>query len=297
MAPEEATTIVLIDLSEPQEIENLLKQSVPVTRMSLNQNRKSDYYFGGADNKTRQWSRKQAGELLSDLDEAERQLRSYYNQADENNQIVEGIISPVPLRFLTDKQVAMMQGGKLKISQLKVIPKSKVYGKARHVEEGISTRHFARTDGLYSYSVGLALDGSGVIGFVKNEQYHRTTSGMLNAWIYQLTQVGIVTYFTVTEADTAKLIAAAYNSCQKPEHTTLQRYIRPRVYIKEYDHHVLTLMGLDKAQLGETRAKALITRFGTAFDVFVAEYEDVCAVPGMGRITTEKLFDSIGRTA
>jgi hypothetical protein len=60
--------VILVDISEPQDLVDLIVQSVPITRLPLNQTKRGDYYFGGADGKSRQWSRVQINELLSDMD-------------------------------------------------------------------------------------------------------------------------------------------------------------------------------------------------------------------------------------
>jgi len=69
---------LLIDSSEPDNIVRLLRQSVPVTVTNLNKLHMSDYYFSNYEGKTLQFSRKQAGELAGNVDEAEDQLRDYY---------------------------------------------------------------------------------------------------------------------------------------------------------------------------------------------------------------------------
>ena len=94
--------MIVVDHSEPEDIITMMKQSVDIVTSNLNQLNMSDYYFVGVDGVTRQYSRKQSGELLGNIDEAESQIRDYYDNADENYQIVEGIISPVSL---THKQV------------------------------------------------------------------------------------------------------------------------------------------------------------------------------------------------
>lgn len=252
--------MILIDNSEPIEIVNLLEQSVPVTIMPLNQTKRSDYYFGGEDGKTRQFSRKQAGELLGNIDEAEDQLRSYYDNADENYQIMEGLISSVPL---TRKD------------------------KSR---DSISIRRQSRPTSLFSYKVA---DG----GFIYDEHSWNTSSAMLYAWLFQLSQAGIITLYTENYVATARLLAAIYQSCQKApkDHTTLQRYIKPKIYIKEHNPYVETLMGIKGAELGETKATALIEYFGSPLSLFMASIEEIAELEGFGKKTALKILRSIGR--
>ena len=258
----EVNKIILVDNSEPEDIVNLLKQSVPVSVMPLNQTHRSDYYFGGEDGKTRQFSRKQAGELLADIDEAEDQLRDYYNNADENYQIIEGLISASPLTR-----------------------KSKSYS-------GISVRRQARPSALFSCKVAEN-------GYIYDGHDWNVSSAMYYAWVFSISQAGIVTYYTDNYVGTARLLVAVYRNCQKPpdEHTTLQRYIKPRIYIKEHSPYVETLMGLKGAELGETKAKALIEYFGSPLSLFMATMEEICEVEGFGKKTAEKILNSIGRDA
>ena len=91
--------MLLVDANEPDNIVKLLQQTCPVTVTNLNQLHMSDYYFGNYEGKRLQFSRKQAGELVGGIDEAEKQLADYYYNADENYQIVEGIISPDKLKI------------------------------------------------------------------------------------------------------------------------------------------------------------------------------------------------------
>lgn len=106
--------MMLVDNSEPGTIVKLLKQSCPVTVSPLNQMKMSDYFFGNFEGKRFQFSRKQAAELLGNIDEAEDQLRDYYMQADENFQIVEGIISPMPLLSLRPSELYAIKFGPYK---------------------------------------------------------------------------------------------------------------------------------------------------------------------------------------
>jgi len=252
--------MILVDHSEPEELISLLRQSSPVSVMPLNQTKRSDYYFGGEDGKTRQFSRKQAGELLGNIDEAESQLRDYYENADENYQIVEGLISSVPLT------------------------------RRDRSPSAISVRRQSRPNNLFSYKVAEN-------GYIYDEHSWDVSSALLYAWLFQLSQVGVITYFSENYVGTARLLAAIYRNCQKPpeEHSTLQRYIKPRIYIKEHNPFVETLMGLKGAELGEVKAKALLDYFGSPLSLFMASIEEICQVEGFAKKTAEKILSAIGR--
>lgn len=305
--------MILVDHSEPEELISLLRQSTPVTVMPLNQTKRSDYYFGGEDGKTRQFNRVQAGELLANIDSMEDELRRYYESADENYQVIEGIISSEPLRLLTDRQLAALRSGKLKISQLHVPPKSaKVTGKAPN--PSISVRMFPSysEEGLYGCSVEPVVSHEGVIGAIRSEHRYRVSSSMLFSWIFQLAQAGIVTYYTINWVDTAKLLAAIYNNCQKPpeEHTTLNRYYIPlldtgerdgegrKISIKEQNPFIKALMALSLAYqigIGEDKATKLAKQYGSILDIAMAEIGEICQVEGIGKKVAEKLLSAIGR--
>ena len=72
--------MILVDRSEPDNIVKLLQQSCPVTVADLNIANMSDYFFGNYEGKRLQFSRKQAGELVGGIDEAEKHLAKYYNK-------------------------------------------------------------------------------------------------------------------------------------------------------------------------------------------------------------------------
>lgn len=254
---------ILIDVSEPRDIENLLQQSVPVARIPLNSTDRSDYYFGGEDGKTRQFSRKQAGEILADIDEAETQLRKYYNSADENNQIVEGLISSVPL---TKRNKSL---------------------------EAISIRRQSRPTTLFSYKVGEN-------GFIYDEHAWNVSATMFYAWVFQLDQAGITTYYTENYIGTARLLTAIYKNCQKPpeEHTTLQRYIRPHIVLRDHNPFIMSLMSLSRAyelNIGEDKASKIAEKYSNFFDIAMAPVDELCEIEGIGKGTAEKLLKAVGR--
>lgn len=255
--------MILVDSAEPQEILTLLQQTAPVTVMPLNQSQRSDYYFGGEDGKTRQFGRVQAGELLSSIDSMEDELRRYYESADENYQIIEGIITSAPITK-TDKR-----------------------------RSAISVRRQSRPNTLFSYKVTEN-------GFIHGEQAWDVGSAMLYAWLFQLDQAGVRTYYTENYIGTARLLAAIYSSCQKPpeEHSTLQRYFRPRIQIKKQNPFVKALMGLSltyQLGIGEDKATKLASKYNSIFDIVMAEVDELCEVEGIGKKTAEKLITSLGR--
>ena len=109
--------------------------------------------------------------------------------------------------------------------------------------------------------------------FFYTDREYRSRYGELLSWLYQLDKSGITVYFTPDLQGTASLLVALYNNSQKEEHTTLNRYLKPKIYLAEHNPQVINLMYLQGANLGEERAKALIERFGTLWGVLIQDVE------------------------
>lgn len=302
--------MILVDHSEPQELISLLQQSVEVVVGSLNQQQMSDYYFVDVEGKAEQYSRKQAGELLSNIDEAESQLRDYYNNADRNYQIVEGVISTTPLATITEKQYYAVKYGKLGFRSL-------LYGpKARIPKDAVSIRGDFLSAGqpplpnpspnncLYSYRMEPLTDCYGdTVGVLVGGRLHKIQPSMYFSWIYRLDRVGITTFFTLDYIQTARLLVAHYNNAQKPdeEHGTLQRITKPRIYLRSSDPFVKQLVYLSAASnlgIGETKAEA-IKNYGydSILDLAMASSQELCQVGGIGKTLAERLLKGLGREA
>lgn len=270
-----------LDEFEPATIEQLLVQTCDCTRAGLNRMKLSDYYIG-VDSKTMQFSRKQAGELLSDLDEAERQIREYYPNAEENYQIVEGIISTVPLSIPSRKQYYAQKSRGQRV--LDPFEGKKLPAVVRDAKSGKLLQ-----GNLYSYSVND-------YGGIANEKHHKVNAQMYWSWIAELNSCGVTTFFTLNYVETARFLATVYKHYQKESHNTLNRYIKPRITIEKQDPQVLTLMGIVGAELGEVKAKELIERFGDVYSVLTADMEELQEVIGIGKKYAQKIRDSVRRS-
>lgn len=261
--------MLLADSNEPDNLIKLLQQSCPVTVTNLNLANMSDYWFASYEGKRLQFSRKQAGELVGNIDEAERQLASYYGNADENYQIVEGIISP----------------DKLKIKGVAVPVDS-------HGTTGVSTRDLGAK--LFCYKVEPG-------GFIeKGHSFSAVNDSLLYAWIHRLAKAGIATYHTDNWIGTARLLSAIYRNEQKPpeNHSTLQRVVRPRIHIKEADPFMKSLLFLSNAYqlgIGEKKARALADRFVCILDIATASVAELMEVEGVGKSMATKILRSLGR--
>lgn len=247
--------MVFLDIYEPREIEELLAQTVPVTRMTLNHSEVgyADYLFFACDGHRIQVERKQIDEILSDMDGVEEQLRRYIsNGVEETLLLYEGTCEPIP-------------GVKTACQSWKLSRQGKV--------------------------------------MVPSHKYNISYTG-LQAWFSQLDKAGITIVHTCHYIGTAHTLIALYNNSQKHEHTTLRRYIKEKITVHPFNEQIITLMGIRGANLGEARAKALISRYGTVWYTLSQSTEDLAETlvgeegkeKKLGLVTAKRLHKAIGRT-
>ena len=267
--------MILVDTAEPEAIKVLLSQTTPIQTIPLNQQLMADYYFGGEDGRNRQFCRVQAGELLSNIDSQEDELRRYYNNADDTYLIIEGIISKIPLTH-RDK-------GMDKLSE----------------RLGIKRRT------LFSYSVAES-------GWIYNQHDFVVNNSMLQAWKFRLSECGVTVFHTLNLVETAELLASVYRNCQlnPSEHDTLNRYYIPRIslsekdkdthkriHIREQNPFIRALMALSLIyglDIGEKRATSLSHKYHTLFDIAFASTSEIASVEGLGKLTAKKLQEALG---
>lgn len=272
----------MADTSEPDSIVRLLQQAIPEsTKSPLNQNGVADYFFGNYEGKRIQFGRVQAGELVGDIDSMEDELKRYYDNADETNQIIEGLLSPVRLYMKASSAKIHSIGG----------------GRSAPSSRDLGAKIFA-------YPVQPS-------GYIEHgHSFSTTRMSELYAWIYRLSQLGVYTYYTNNWEETARFLITVYRNEQKPpdEHTTFKRIYRPRIYIRsekdmskdelvEYrlTKSLLFLSAAYKLGIGEVRAKALASRFCNILDIALAPISELAATEGIGKTMAEKLQRSLGR--
>jgi ERCC4-type nuclease len=140
---------------------------------------------------------------------------------------------------------------------------------------------------------------------VPGRHYSISYAGVM-AWFYQLDKAGVTVINTCDYIGTAITLSAWYKSSQQPEHTTLKRYIKKHIYPEPQNPHVLHLMSIKGAEIGEVKAKALIERFGTFW--YTVNQEPFCIAETqyvdskghtrtIGMAAANKLLKCIGRTA
>ena len=266
--------MILIDSAEPEEIVHLLEQSAPVSVLPLNQSSRADYYFGGEQG-TVQFNRVQAGELLSNIDSMEDEIRRYYESADDNNMIIEGVITDTPV---TRKDKSL---------------------------ESVSIRMRSRSSILFSYRVAPN-------GYLFSEHAYDVGADLHFAWLYRLREAGVSTFQTWNYVGTAKAIASIYHNCQKPEseHKTLNRYYIPRITLGEKDEEgkrisireqnpfIRGLMALSiiyHIDIGEKKATAIYNAgYKSIYDLAFASVAELVRIEGVGKLTAQKLLTALG---
>ena len=135
------------------------------------------------------------------------------------------------------------------------------------------------------------------------------------AWLNQLEEMGVAVWELPSLEALAAHIVALYNNSLKADHTTLRQHVKPRPFLLQPQQHVLTLMGVEQAGIGEELAQALVGRevdvetgeitwsgkFTTPWEVFNAEPKDIASAPlrsgkrTVGPAAASRLLEAIGR--
>ncbi|MFA5384170.1 MAG: hypothetical protein WC364_05825 [Eubacteriales bacterium] len=121
----------------------------------------------------------------------------------------------------------------------------------------------------------------------------------LQAWLFQLSQAGVVIVRTPHYLATAFTLVALYESSQSEEHGTLNRIIKDKIRIKDVNPHIITLMGIRNGGVGEEIATALINRYGTACYTLSRDLDELADTmigdKRLGIIRAKKLLKAFGR--
>lgn len=225
-----------------------------MTTSNLNQNGLSDYYFINPEGKTFQYSRKQSGELLQDLNGAEADIKKYYNNADRNFQITEGLISPAPLFKSKSGRTIPPVGSRI----------------------------------LYSYKVlatGYICDDAD--WHVSSSMYWAWLHRLAMAGVVTFHTVNYVDTARL-------LVATVLNEQEpESSHDTLKRVILPKFQLKDRDPFIESVMGISHAYnigIGEVKAKALQTgKINTIAKMCNCQPLELTSIPGIGNTLAEKI--------
>jgi len=233
---------IMVDYHEPEQIEHLVAQTVPVIRCGLNDEGFADYLWFACDGHRIQVERKQIDEILGGLDKVEEQLR---------RELSNGVEETILLHERECEPIHSMK--------------------------------------MFTQSWNKTKDGKIM---VPGHKYNVSYTG-LHAWFNQLDKAGITIVHSFDYEATALVLVALYQNSQKVEHTTLRRYIKEHIYIKDYNPHVLNLMSIKGAGIGEAKATALIQRFGTFWYTINQPVESL-AETLVGEEGKEKRFGMVG---
>jgi ERCC4-type nuclease len=113
------------------------------------------------------------------------------------------------------------------------------------------------------------------------------------AWFDQLDKCGVTVIQVASEDEIPMALMALYNSSQKPEHSTLKRYIKPKIKIEDKNPYILQLLCLKRIGLGEEGARELVKRFKTTWRIYNASLKELAEVVGTN--TAYKLLRAIGK--
>ena len=120
--------------------------------------------------------------------------------------------------------------------------------------------------------------------FVSKHTYNVPYS-RYRSWLVGVDGAGVKVVEVANIVATARHLIAEYKYSNQPEHDTLKKHHRSRIIIPERNPHVLALMGLSFAYglgIGETKARALVDRFGTMAAVLKAPDKELLEIPGVG---------------
>ncbi len=250
--------ILKVDEFEPDNIEDLLKQSVSTVRGNLNRNGWADYSWLMYNQQTEQAERKQVNEILSDIPGVEEQIRKELQAKPEAVLwlIVEGICQPIQLD--NGREGTVVYGKR-------VCNAYRSYGK-REPED-----HY-------------------VPGHISKQPYERFQS-----FLTGLERVGVRVRHTIDYVTTAKVLIQMAKSAQSPP-STLQRHNKPQISFHP-EPQVMNLLGVYKSGISTVLAERLIDYYGSMWNVAQMNPEDIAQdVEGMGVGNATTLLKAIGRS-
>ncbi len=178
---------------------------------------------------------------------------------------------------------------------------SEIMGDMDHVEAQLQKQYYqADHCGLVIRDVALPTNASVVSmvhtrakkdWFVPKHTYSIPLS-RYRSWLVGIDGAGVKVVEVPNIVATARHIVAEYKYSNTPAHLTLTRHHRTKIVIPERNPHIIALMGLSIAyglNIGETKARALVDRFGTMAAVLKADPKELMEIPGVGKTIVAKL--------
>lgn len=177
------------------------------------------------------------------------------------------------------------------------------------VEEQLSRQHQANPDVRHIFMLeGIMVpvhDEFGahcaIIARAKNNPriFHQTRGSPISpnlfyTWLYQASTY--IEIFQTPERDaTAKAIVAFFAADQKEDNSMFHRHLKQITF--HPNPQVMGLMGImPGTRMGPITAEALISQYGTVWNVINASPEELAMQPGIGIKTAKDLLQKIGRT-
>ena len=112
------------------------------------------------------------------------------------------------------------------------------------------------------------------------------------SWLVGIDGAGVKVVEVANLVATARHIIAEYKYSNDSVHLSLKRHNRTKIVIPERNPHIIALMGLSIAyglNIGETKARALVDRFGTMAAVLRADPKELMEIPGVGKTIVTRL--------
>ena len=178
---------------------------------------------------------------------------------------------------------------------------SEIMGDMDHVEAQLQKQYYqADHCGLVIRDVALPAQASVVSmvhirtkkdWFVPKHTYNIPYS-RYRSWLVGIDGAGVKVVEVANVVAVARHIIAEYNFSNSAENLSLKRHHRTKIVIPDRNPHIVALMGLSIAyslNIGETKARALVDRFGTMAQVLKADPKELMEIPGVGKTIVAKL--------
>jgi len=203
--------------------------------------------------------------------------------------------SPLNIENLADYIFLSADGTLIQIERERV---STVLHSVADIENEI--RKHIREGAFIFICEGLAVpfpDGTGIFDIVGQTLiphfYSKRRIEGLIAWLWQLWNNGILPMTTINIHHTATVISAIYHNSRSSEHKTFRRHYK-HIVGWHPNPTVMSLMGIEGANIGEKRATALVDAFGSSlYSIINASPEEIENV--IGRAAAAQYLRAIGR--
>ena len=155
--------------------------------------------------------------------------------------------------------------------------------------------------------LGLIVEGVATPGMIGTQLWSRSRKSdviyksreqtlrypMIAAWMYRVGKF-IEVMYTADFTSTCALLVAVYQSDQKTDHGTFERYLKPITWKPNPQVEMLAAIG-HGVGVGPAKAEAIIKQFGTVWNVLSADPKQLIAAEGVGKALASRLLRKVGR--